>query len=52
MTKLCRQQAEVILNHDSENVILHNAKPDIKNIRVIKLAAVRYATVQVTRLLL
>jgi hypothetical protein len=51
MTKLCRQQAEVILNHDNQMfAILVKAKPDIENIRGLNLAAVRHTTVQVTRL--
>jgi hypothetical protein len=53
MTKLCGQQAEVIINRDNENFcILYKAKPDIENIRGLNLAAIRHTTVLVTRLLL
>jgi hypothetical protein len=48
ITKLCRQQAEVIQNHNNENV--HKAKPDIESIRNLNLAAVRHTTVHVTRM--
>jgi hypothetical protein len=53
-TKLCRQQAEVTINHDNENVryILDKAKPDIENIRGLNLVAVEHTTIHVTRLLL
>jgi hypothetical protein len=44
MTKLYRQQAEVTLNHDNENVRYNWTRRS--------LAAVRHTTVQVTRLLL
>jgi formate dehydrogenase maturation protein FdhE len=46
ITKLCRQQAEVIQNHENANV--HNTG----NIRGLNLVAVKHTTVQVTRLLL
>jgi hypothetical protein len=54
MTRLCRQIAEVILNHDNENV-LYIGQSDVRHriyIRGLNLAAVRHTTVQVTRLLL
>jgi hypothetical protein len=51
MTKLSRQQAEVIQNHENEMfAILDKAKPDTENTRGLSLAAVKRATVQVTRL--
>jgi hypothetical protein len=53
MTKLCRQQAEDILNNDNENVTtLDKVILDIENIRGLNVAAVSHTTVQVTRLLL
>jgi hypothetical protein len=49
ITKTCRQQAEVIQNH--ENVaILDKAKPDTENIRGLNLAAVMCTTVQASEL--
>jgi hypothetical protein len=42
VTKECRQQTEVIQNHE--------VKPDIENIRGLNLAVVKLKTVQVTRL--
>jgi hypothetical protein len=49
--KLCRQQAEVIKNHDNENVrTIGQGDPDRGNIKGINLAAVKHTTVQVTRL--
>jgi hypothetical protein len=45
ITKLCRQQAEVIRNHEKAN-------PDIANIRGSDLAVVKLTTVLVTKLLL
>jgi hypothetical protein len=51
ITKLCRQQADVILNHDNEKfATLDKAKPDTGNTRRLNLAAVKHTTVQVTRL--
>jgi hypothetical protein len=48
MTKLCRQQAEVSLNHGNKIfAILDTAKPDTENIRGLNLAAIRRTTVQV-----
>jgi hypothetical protein len=40
ITKLCRQQAEVIQDHDNEN----------ESVRGLNLAAVKYTTIKVTRL--
>jgi hypothetical protein len=38
MTELCSQQAEVILNHDNENVrYTDKAKPDIRKYKRLKL---------------
>jgi hypothetical protein len=51
ITKVYRQQAEVIQNH--ENAIVPNiekANLDTANIRGLNLAAVKHTTVQVTRL--
>jgi hypothetical protein len=50
ITKLCRQQAEVIQNH--ENVNVHKEKPNTENISGLNLAAVKRTAVQVSRLLL
>jgi hypothetical protein len=50
MTKLCRQQAEIILNHDNENV--RNIGQGEVRRRGLNLAAVRHTPFQVTRLLL
>jgi hypothetical protein len=53
VTKSCRQQAEVIQNHENENVrywMLDKAKPDTENIRDLNLAAVMCTTVQVSEL--
>jgi hypothetical protein len=44
ITKLCKQQAEVIQNHENANV--HNTG----NIRGLNLVAVKHTTVQLTRL--
>jgi hypothetical protein len=48
--KLCRQQAEVIQNHENANV--RNTGQGARNIRRLNLAAVKRTTVQVTGLLL
>jgi hypothetical protein len=49
--KLCRQQAEVIQNHDNEMIAtLDKAKPITENIGGLNLAAVKHTTVQVSRL--
>jgi hypothetical protein len=50
VTKLCRQQAEVIQNH--ENATFNKANPGTGNIRGLNLTALKHTTVQVTRLLL
>jgi hypothetical protein len=51
ITKLCRQQAEVIQNHDNENVrIIGQGEADTGSIRGLNLPAVMHTTVQVTRL--
>jgi hypothetical protein len=50
--KLCRQQAEVVQNHENEHVCsIGKAKPDTKNIRGLNLAMAKLMTVQVTKLL-
>jgi hypothetical protein len=51
MTKLCRQQAEAILNHDNE-IVRNIGQGEARHIRGLNLAVVRHTTVQVTRLLL
>jgi hypothetical protein len=49
ISKLCRQQAELILNHENANIRnIGQGKPR----RGLNLAAVKHMTVQVTRLLL
>jgi hypothetical protein len=51
ITKLCRQQAEVIQNHEMKMfATLDKAKPVTENTRGLNLAAVKHTTVQVTRL--
>jgi hypothetical protein len=51
ITKLCRQQAEVIQNHENAMfTILDKTEPDTENIRGLNLAAVKHETVQVNRL--
>jgi hypothetical protein len=53
ITKLCRQHAEVIQNHENYHVSsTDKAKPDKENIRGLNLAAVKLMTVPVTKLLL
>ena len=48
ITKLCRQQAEVIRNHDNENVRnIGQGEANIENIRGLNLAAVKLTTAQV-----
>jgi hypothetical protein len=49
ITKLCRQQAGVIQNHDNENV--RNIGQGDARHRKYKLAAVKHTSVQATRLL-
>jgi hypothetical protein len=49
--KSCRQQAEVIQNHENENVrYIGQGKAHTENIRGLNLAAVMCMTVQVSRL--
>jgi hypothetical protein len=49
ITKLCRTQAEVIVNHvNLMYVVLDKEKPGIGNIRGLNLAAVRPMAVQLT----
>jgi hypothetical protein len=49
ITKLCRTQAEVILNHVNQNVqVLDKEKPCIGSITGLKMAAVRPTTFQLT----
>jgi hypothetical protein len=51
ITKLCRQQVEVIQNHENANIRnIGQGEPNTGNIRGLNLAAVKHATVQVTRL--
>jgi hypothetical protein len=51
ITKLSRQQAEVILNHENVNVRnIGHAKPGTESTRGLNLAAVMRTTVQMTRL--
>jgi hypothetical protein len=51
ITKLCKKQAEVIKNHENENVrYMEKAKPSIENIKGLNLAAVICTTVEVSRL--
>jgi hypothetical protein len=53
ITKLCRQQAEVIQNHENAKfATLDKANCDTGNMRSLNLAAVSHSTVEVTRLLL
>jgi hypothetical protein len=48
ITKLRRQQAEVIQNHEHANVRIIG--PRHRNTRGLKLAEIKHTTVQVTRL--
>jgi hypothetical protein len=49
ITKLCRRQAEIIHNHENENVRnIEKAKPHTENIIGSDLAAVTCTTVQVS----
>jgi hypothetical protein len=48
ITKLCRQQAEVMIAEMF--AILGKAKPVTENIRGLNLAAVKHTTIQVSRL--
>jgi hypothetical protein len=50
VTKSCRQQAEVIQNHENELfATLDKARPHTENIRGSNLAAVIYTAVQVSK---
>jgi hypothetical protein len=50
ITKLCRQQAEVIQNHENEHVrSLGQGEARHRDVRGLNLAAVKLTTVQVTR---
>jgi hypothetical protein len=49
--KLCRQQAEVIQNHENKHVCgIGQGEAKHKNIRGLNLAVVKLMTVQVTKL--
>jgi hypothetical protein len=49
--KLCRQQGDVIQNHDNEMFApLDKANPVTENIGILNLTAVKNTTVQLTRL--
>jgi hypothetical protein len=49
ITKLCRTQAEEILNHINTNVrVLKTEKPGIGSLRGLNFEAVRLTTVQLT----
>jgi hypothetical protein len=51
ITKLCKQQAEVMQNHENGHVrIIGQAKPDIENIRGLNFVVVKLTIVQVTKL--
>jgi hypothetical protein len=51
VTKLCRQQAEVIQNHENEHVRgIGQGEARHKNIRGLNLTVVKLTTVQVTKL--
>jgi hypothetical protein len=51
ITKLCRQQAEVILNNDNENVRnIGQGEANTGYTRGLNLAAVKHTTIHVTRL--
>jgi hypothetical protein len=54
ITKLCRQQAEVIYKIMRMNMFAASdkAKPDVENIRGLNLVVVKLTTVQVTKYLL
>jgi hypothetical protein len=53
ITKLCRQQAEVIQNHKMQMfATLDKANRDTGNIKGLNFVAVKHTTVQGTRLLL
>jgi hypothetical protein len=51
ITKLCRQQAEVIQNHKNANISnIGQGDADTGNIRSLNLAVVKHTIVQVTKL--
>jgi hypothetical protein len=50
ITKLCRQQAEVIQYDENEHVPNEKSKPDIENVRGLNLAAGKRMTAQLTKL--
>jgi hypothetical protein len=51
ITKLCRQQAEVIQNHYNEHVhSIGKARPDLENIWGLNLAVVKLTTFEMTKL--
>jgi hypothetical protein len=53
ITKLCRQQAEVIQNHEKANVcIIGQGEQRHRKYKRVNLAAVNHTTIQVNRLLL
>jgi hypothetical protein len=50
ITKVCRQQAEIIQHFENEHVhSIGKAKRNIENIRVLNLTMVKLTTVQVTK---
>jgi hypothetical protein len=52
ITKLCRQQAEIIQNHCNKNVRnIGQGEANHRKYKRLKLAAVKHTTVQVSRLL-
>jgi hypothetical protein len=51
-TKLCRRKAEIIYNHESENVRnIGQGESPHRKIKCLNLTAVIYTTIQVSRLL-
>jgi hypothetical protein len=49
ITTLCRKQAEIIHNHENENVCnIEKAKPHTENVSNLNLAAVTCTTIQVS----
>jgi hypothetical protein len=51
ITKLCRQKAEIIQNHENEHIGgIGQGKPDIEIVRGLNLAVVKLMTVQVNKL--
>jgi hypothetical protein len=50
ITKLCRKQAEVIQNHENENVLdIGKDEAEAENISCLNLVAVKRTAVQVTK---